>query len=274
MPVRRGLFWLRLLAVVASRGMMSRSTAFRSAIALLRFTLASAVLLAALGVARAETAAGCSLDPQKFDWTRPSDLDPQQLQLVYYRCTFYDGEVAEVLREARDWIKWRASYVHKPALVLDIDETSLSNWKVLYQNKFAYIAAGPCNFSKGSTCGEDAWERSARAPAIKPTRELFDAAKVEHVAVFFITGRHESSEERTATEKNLHRAGYDGWKHLYLRTKEFVGPSVAPFKTSVRRHIEDQGYTIIANVGDQWSDLMNAYSERIFKVPNPFYYIQ
>jgi len=253
---------------------MIRSTTFRSGIALLRITVAAAVLmLAALGAARAEIPAGCSADPQKFNWTQPG-FDPNQLQLVYYRCTFYDADVAGVLREARDWLEWRAKSAHHPALVLDIDETSLSNWKVLYQNKFAYIASGPCNFSKGSTCGEDAWERSARAPAIAPTRNLVDAAWRAHVTVFFITGRHESAAKRRATERNLHLAGYGGWQRLYMRTKRFDGdPSVAPFKTWARGDIEAHGYTVIANVGDQWSDLMNGHSEHIFKVPNPFYFI-
>ena len=252
---------------------MTWSTAFRPGIALFRTTLAVAVvLLAALGVARAETAAGCGPDPQKFDWTQPG-FDPSQLQLVYYRCTFYDADVAGVLHQARDWVVWRAKSVHNPALVLDIDETSLSNWKELYQNKFAYIAAGPCNFSKGSTCGVNAWELSARAPAITPTRDLFDAARDAHVTVFFITGRIEGAAERRATTENLHLAGYGGWQHLYLRTKNFDGPSVAPFKTWARGDIEARGYTIIANVGDQWSDLMNGHSEHIFKVPNPFYFI-
>lgn len=253
---------------------MIRSTAFRARIAPLRTILAAAVLLlAALAGARAETAAGCSPDPQKFDWNQPG-FDPNQLQLIYYRCTYYDADVAGVLHEARDWVEWLARSVHNPALVLDIDETSLSNWKELYQNKFAYIAAGPCNFSKGSTCGVNAWELSARAPAITPTRDLFDAARGAHVTVFFITGRTEGAAERRATEKNLHLAGYGGWQHLYLRTNKFDGdPSVATFKTWARGDIEARGYTIIANVGDQWSDLVNGHSEHIFKVPNPFYFI-
>jgi hypothetical protein len=33
------------------------------------------------------------------------------------------------------------------------------------------------------------------------------------------------------------------------------------------------GYTIIANMGDQFSDLEGGFSERTYKLPNPFYYI-
>lgn len=222
--------------------------------------LAALVLAAMAGAARAETPVGCATPPTN--------------ELVAYRCKFYDGEIADVVARAREWIKWRAPYVHNPALVLDIDETSLSNWKVLYQNQFVFVAGGPCSFRKGTTCGELAWERMAVAPAIGPTRDLVGLAKAEHVTVFFVTGRSESAIERAATETNLHRAGYGGWRHLYLRTKQFSADrSVAPFKTWARGEIEAQGYTIIANVGDQRSDLDNGHAERVFKLPNPFYYI-
>ena len=33
-----------------------------------------------------------------------------------------------------------------------------------------------------------------------------------------------------------------------------------------------QGFLIIANLGDQASDLAGGYAERAYKIPNPFYY--
>jgi hypothetical protein len=33
------------------------------------------------------------------------------------------------------------------------------------------------------------------------------------------------------------------------------------------------GHTIMANVGDQWSDLAGGHAAMDFKVPNPFYFI-
>jgi hypothetical protein len=50
--------------------------------------------------------------------------------------------------------------------------------------------------------------------------------------------------------------------------------TVVEFKASARGTIEAQGYKIIANVGDQWSDLNGGHSEQNFKVPNPFYFIK
>jgi acid phosphatase len=48
-------------------------------------------------------------------------------------------------------------------------------------------------------------------------------------------------------------------------------PSVADFKAPERAKIEMKGYTIIANVGDQPSDLAGGHAERTFQLPNPFY---
>ena len=47
--------------------------------------------------------------------------------------------------------------------------------------------------------------------------------------------------------------------------------SATDFKTPVRAAIETDGYTIIANIGDQPSDLLGGFAERIFLLPNPFY---
>lgn len=52
-----------------------------------------------------------------------------------------------------------------------------------------------------------------------------------------------------------------------------AGQPTADFKSQARQAIEADGHTIIANVGDQLSDLTGGYAERCFKVPNPFYFI-
>jgi hypothetical protein len=50
-------------------------------------------------------------------------------------------------------------------------------------------------------------------------------------------------------------------------------PSAADFKAPVRAAIEAAGYTIIANMGDQPSDLAGDHAEKAFLLPNPFYRI-
>jgi acid phosphatase len=123
----------------------------------------------------------------------------------------------------------------------------------------------------GYACGANAWEQSAKAPAIAPTLSLFKAARDHGVAVFFITGRHEA--ERSATEKNLRATGFDGWAGLVMRPDALSTPSAADYKAPERARIALAGYTVIANVGDQPSDLAGGYAERSFLMPNPFYRI-
>jgi acid phosphatase len=45
------------------------------------------------------------------------------------------------------------------------------------------------------------------------------------------------------------------------------------FKRAERAKIAARGFTIVANVGDQQSDLDGGYAERTFRVPNPFYFL-
>ena len=45
------------------------------------------------------------------------------------------------------------------------------------------------------------------------------------------------------------------------------------YKSATRAHIESLGYDIVANFGDQFSDLKGGYADRTFKLPNPNYYL-
>ncbi len=266
---------------------MQITTKYLSVIAAVAFGLLAAA------PAWAQVPEGCPAPaPQAIDFSQPLNLDFLKNRLVAYRCTQYDADVAKALAEARDWVATRAPQVNKPAIVLDIDETSLSNWTRIYKNHFAFFWHGSCDLAdKLAACGDEAWEESAQALALTPTLDLFNFAKCKdrpphpnctNVAVFFITGRFQIGKAREATEQNLDRAGYHDWDGLYLRDPSTRDqPSVATYKTAARRDIETRlGHTIIANIGDQESDLQCDpaercdHAERRFKVPNPFYYIR
>jgi hypothetical protein len=90
------------------------------------------------------------------------------------------------------------------------------------------------------------------------------------VKVFFVTGRRTALAERTRV--TLAGAGYVKPDAIYFRPESDREESLAPFKTGVRRQITQRGLQINANLGDQDSDLAGGYAERVFKVPNPFYY--
>jgi len=241
----------------------------------LKRTLAIALGAVALAGAPAITAAAdCPAETQvRVPQTPapPLNIDKVKEALLAYQAKDYDGDVAAVFAAARAYIEGPAGQVSKPAIVLDIDETSLSNWANIKANNFGFIREGACDLLPSGPCGFKAWLLQGVAPVIGPALDLFNAAKAKGVAVFFITGRRNS--ERQATLWNLDRAGFEGWTKLITRPDDDSHATVQAFKTEERRKIAQAGYTIIASVGDQQSDLDGGFAECTFKVPNPFYFI-
>jgi predicted secreted acid phosphatase len=189
---------------------------------------------------------------------------------AYHDSGAYERDLAVVASEAGAWLRQRAPQVGRPALVFDVDETALSNWEVILANDFGRFAAGPCALPEGP-CGWAAWDQLGRDPPLAPTLGVFREARELGVAVFFITGRPES--QRAATERNLREAGYGGFAGLDMVPDGERYAHAADFKAPRRAAIEDAGYTIVANVGDQPSDLAGGHAERAFLLPNPFYRI-
>jgi predicted secreted acid phosphatase len=159
--------------------------------------------------------------------------------------------------------------VKRPAFVLDIDETALSNWEILKRDDFGRPIAGPCDLVIDAPCGWAAWDQLGRDPAIEPTLRVFQQAHALNVAVFFITGRPES--QRVATERNLTSVGYNDYAKLYMVPDSAHFASAVDFKAPIRAEIERAGYTIIGNMGDQPSDLLGGHAEKDFLLPDPFY---
>jgi hypothetical protein len=146
----------------------------------------------------------------------------------------------------------------KLAIVFDVDETLLSN----------YSAIDADNFTFGTNSQAEATNEIGKA--ITPSLDLFNDAKAHGITVFLITGRGEAS--RAHTESNLQREGYNAWKQLYLKPVGSTLSTVA-YKSGAREDIEHQGYKIVANVGDQYSDLAGGHSQVAYKLPNPFYFL-
>ena len=174
----------------------------------------------------------------------------------------YGRDLADVALQAHKYVTKRTARAkegQKLAIVFDIDETALTNLGHITANDFGYV---PAVWRR--------WVAGARAPAIGPVQVVYENALRHGVTVFFITGRLEA--DRKATELNLRDVGYEQWEKIYFMADEAQPTRL--FKTSARRQIEAQGYTIIANIGDQASDLQGGHAERTFKLPNPFYIVK
>jgi acid phosphatase len=202
--------------------------------------------------------AGCAGTTRR----EPENLSTLKTEIVRYRESGdYDSAVATVAAEASRWIERRAAE-RKPgerlAVIFDIDETVLSNWENMRQMDFGYVPEL-----------WHAWVERAGAKAIDPTWETYRVARKAGVAVIFLTGRKER--DREATERNLREEGLGEFERLIVRSADQEGVRAVAFKTEMRRLLAKEGWTIIANIGDQQSDLDGGYAERTFKLPNPFY---
>lgn len=200
---------------------------------------------------------------------RIANLDDLKAQLKqYHECTCKCGCYARDLDQQADqaiaFLRNRAAHrqpQEKLALVLDIDETTLSNYEEMVKADFA-------NDSKAFS----EWVLSAKAPAIPGTLRLTQEAQRMGVSVIFLTGRPEA--QRAATEQNLRSQGFQNWRQLILRSPAQASATALAYKSAARATLQAQGYKIVLSVGDQWSDLRGQpEAEFSVKYPDPFYLI-
>jgi predicted secreted acid phosphatase len=104
-----------------------------------------------------------------------------------------------------------------------------------------------------------------------------------------LTGRND--DQKAATLENLANVGFTGYTAANYYTKwTGVGASQQPsyitcaavkcttieYKSQTRAHVESASggnFRIVANFGDQFSDLIGGSADRTIKLPNPTYYL-
>ncbi|XP_042509665.1 acid phosphatase 1-like [Macadamia integrifolia] len=150
------------------------------------------------------------------------------------------------------------------AWVFDIDETLLSNLPYYIDHGFGLEVFDGREFDK--------WVEKATASAIESSSKLYEEVLGLGFKVFLLTGR--SEKHRSVTVENLRNAGFQYWDKLILRALEDHGKTATLYKSERRSEMVKEGYRILGNSGDQWSDLLGyTMSIRSFKLPNPMYYI-
>jgi hypothetical protein len=174
------------------------------------------------------------------------------------------------------------------AIVLDVDDTTLTTWNYEIASNWAYNPTTNAQYVTGQLF-----------PATPGMVAMVTKASQEGYAIFFITGRPASQEAATLGNLTGDGVGVDAGypAPTTLSGGEdglFTKPAVADYpdylkaacagdpngscttihyKSATRAHIESLGYDIVANFGDQFSDLEGGYADRTFKLPNPNYYL-
>jgi len=190
-----------------------------------------------------------------------SGADREKLK-QYYESGLYFKEIEHLLVEAKDYLDRQLSQErpNRLAIVLDVDETAISNYRGLERVDFT---SNPSAIT--------AIMMQANAEPILPVLQFYQHAISKGVTIFFISSRPNSPELMDVTSKNLKNAGYTTWEELILKPLNKDKQSIQEFKTNSRRHITALGYDIILNIGDQQADMEGGYAEARVRLPNPFY---
>jgi hypothetical protein len=186
----------------------------------------------------------------------------------------YARQMKHIVAGAERYLAAAIGHYHgagKPAVVFDIDDTLLNTYDYEIAQQFGYTPASNAVFVN-----------AAAFPAVFYMPQLVSFAASHGYAVFFITGRPQSQTDATIT--NLTNAGYAAPQsgHLFLKPPtppsylHCANPSsctTIEYKSGTRRHISSLGYSIVADFGDQYSDLLGGDAGHQVKIPNPMYYI-
>jgi len=185
----------------------------------------------------------------------------------------YTKEVAGVVADASRYLAAHKSDRGKKAIVLDVDDTLLSQYNFLSVWNWYHDPAIFEEYAKNN--GFD------HIPAMV---DLVNKAKSQGYAIFYVSERTASLEQPTLANLTQPAAWGDptfpeptalsnGEDGLFTKPDGDEGTS-SKFKATTRKHIESLGYDIVANIGDQESDLKGGYANRTFKLPNPMYLVQ
>ena len=232
-----------------------------------RKVVAAAVLSLALTIGSPGVALA---DPADDTAGEPANVgDAKTAAIAYHDSGQYERELAEVAAQAINWIGTQAPAAPRAAVVFDIDETALSNWEVIKANDFGRFIDGPVQPA-----------RCMRLAGLGPDRAVDgDPADAGHLHHGQGSGRshllHHRPRRRAARGDGAQPA-VNGLHRIHPADHGAGGCAVrvgGRLQGAAARRIEAEGYTIVANIGDQPSDLAGGHSEQTFLLPDPFYRI-
>jgi hypothetical protein len=211
--------------------------------------------------------------------TVTTTLDPYQGTTALHTFSSsgaYANEMTGIEAKAEQYLrKTKAKHAHShatKAILLDIDDTTLNTYNYEIYSNFVYNPASNAAFVN-----------AAAFPAVPGMPSLVNFAKAKGYAIFFLTGR--PATQLAGTTTNLTNVGYPAVASDHLYLKDLTAPwlsscatttpacTTIQYKSLTRKHIESMGYDIVANFGDQFSDLSGGFADKTFKLPNPMYYL-
>jgi predicted secreted acid phosphatase len=191
---------------------------------------------------------------------------------------------------ARKLAKRAAWHKHgkQAAIVLDVDDTTLATWNYEIASNWAFNPVTNATYVTGELF-----------PPVPGMVQTVTQAASEGYAIFYLTGRPATQEAATLGNLTSDGIGVDAGYPAPTTLNDgedglFTKPAVADYpaylaaacsgdpngtcttvhyKSATRAHIESLGYDIVANFGDQFSDLEGGFADKTFKLPNPNYFL-
>jgi hypothetical protein len=200
----------------------------------------------------------------------------------------YAKEATSVALAGERWLAAHHRVHGKKAIILDVDDTTLATWNYEVASNWAFNPATNGQFVTGQ-----------QFPAVPGMVDLVAKAAKEGYAIFFLTGRPAAQEGATLGNLTVDGVGVDAGYVAPTMLSDgedglFTKPAIADYpaylkaacasdpngacttidyKSATRAHIESLGYDIVANFGDQFSDLIGGSADRTLKMPNPNYFL-
>jgi predicted secreted acid phosphatase len=241
----------------------------------------------------------------------------------------YANEARSVADKGENWLAARSNVPNR-AIVLDVDDTTLTTWNYELYSNWDFNPTTNQIFVGLTQVDPVPAPLTFTGNMFPPTPGMLDLAneaKALGYKTFWITGRGDIQHQATVanlqsdtaagfsdiptvtlsgktvpeidagypapTPLNIGHGGFAdglftkppvGSYPAYLDTPEFCGPFIhatpnpascptIQYKSGTRAYIESQGYDIVANFGDQFSDLLGGFADKTFKMPNPNYYL-
>ena len=171
-------------------------------------------------------------------------------------------------RFVRDWTRQECGTTKasvracKAMVVFDVDETLL--------NSYSYSIAQDPQFTFNPTTWTE-YVDACGYSAIPQTRELLNRLKALGVHVALVSAG--ARDTKAAMVACLNARGISGWDRYVMRGDAADNMSDAEYKALARSALKKRGFTIVASIGDQVSDMSYGHLKRGFLMPNTMYYL-
>lgn len=161
--------------------------------------------------------------------------------------------VAKAVQKALD------AKIKYPAVVMSVEDVLLSTFEVRRKQ----------GFSDNSAASKDLESHVilSTLPSIDSSVSLFEFLLSRHIPVFLVSHRPEVL--RISVMENLTKAGFSGWKSLYMMPPGY--PSGLNYYEEVRKGLQKSGFNIIATVGATSQETEGNYTGKAVLYPNYIY---